>query len=1423
MKKLIKYTVTVFFSFVILIPHKVSAAEITAVDFNGNVIGQVISTGIVINADGENIGSVTADSLILDSKDEIIGGVVPQGVAIGYDNKFLGKIYNDGKVRSVSGKDIGQALPNGLVLDNGGDIIGAILYPGIVYSAEGTAVGRVNGAGMYTNLEGQEIGFVSANGVAYKRTGNEYVIDGRLMSSKMIVSLTGGFIGSISPTGEVIDFEGKAIGNIHANGFAYGKNNDIIGRIVPTGYAFNLSGNYIGYVSYKGEVYDKGNIIGKYRADGNIVNDKDEVIGFFVNMSATANDNSGHYLGRVLPFGMVVRGAQVVGRVGAKQFVYDENNVKIGEIITTGPIFDAYGQLKGQSLHNGTVISLRGSVIGFMRGRYAYDGNGTLLGGTIDNLLAYSGKNEPFGVADIDAAIRKSADIQKISPFGYMFDSDGKVSGNSVEMSPVYSLEGFIYSYLTPNGILYKNVAGVQLNQNGSITNRDGYMGGFVNSLYQLNFSGQPLGMQTQINLLLDKKGDIAYKEIPGGYVIDSSQKVTNALGPIKGFGGNKMIALNMGGDLLGYTDSQGRLLNLDGQEAGYITTNEYVADNDNVVVGKLVPFASVINDKCSTIGVVNGRGDVINNRDVIVGRILPNGQAISDVGSYIGYATFNKGLIDFDGNYAGTLGVGKAVSADGKALGCVLRQGMIIDADKKIKYGIIETEPVIGFNNEIIGNIMANGTVADGKNQIIGYVQPTGNVVSKSKKSLGQIMKYKVAFDLNNKFLGMVQHDGRVITQKGEVAGQVNFDGSVIQNDNLVGYALYDFYVYDENFITYGYLTKDGVVLSMVGSKLGNLDRGFVVDRTKQVVARGNRDYIVRDINNSAVGELNLDGNVIDTDGQIIGYLSDAGAIRNSEGAEIAQATPFQYYVAVSESSVGSSATSKETRDDQKINRKQNWVDHQKVDIVDAPSSKTSGKDTTQSSSYKKQDMSNKVVGIALDPDGDVIGNIYTDDSVRDDGGKLLGYRMPDGMIVDTNYNPIGIEEVQKTSISEMFVPENAFGRGNAYGIGSEPTNLGPGGGYGQGERYDPIRRQALGQLQAQRRATGTNLPKLVSASDIKPSSFTGYEDDNWPGQARQISSWRVDMSEMILEDKPIPAVLARSVYGSDSGGFSDGIPITAIVERNVYSEEGRNIIIPAGSRVIGELGGDMGGGVSGGAVKMQITWKRLIRPDGSQFRFNGAETADAQGRAGALAYLDEQLLKRYTMPMVASALESGLAYIMATGENKTSSEGTTTSDARSQASEDARQNFIDQMNTIFEDIMQRKSQIQSVTYMPAGTRIIIFPKEDLWLNSEERSYESSKGSNMVGNGEGLVTEDDEVTSGGNGNVTYNGNYHENVRPATAPNSNYPVQRQGAIQPQPQPQPQQSSGAPASINSDSGGRGNNNNNNNNNEVPDLI
>ena len=1364
MVKVVKYIRRIFISLLVLsLPQKAMSSEITAIDFLGNEIGQVISTGMVISPDGNNIGSITADSLIINADGNIIGGVVPQGVVIGNDNRFLGKVFSDGLVRSLSGKTIGKTLPGGIVVDDNGNVLGSVLHPGLIYSPEGNTVGRFTGSGDYVNLSGQKVGFVSSNGYAYRKTGDEYILDGRLISAKMIVSNEGKFIGSIAPTGRVMDFEAKDIGVIHANGFAYNNAGKVIGGIVRTGYAFDQSGKYVGVVTYNGEVKNGDAVVGYYQPNGNIVNGHGDVFGYSISIAATANDNYGRYLGYLVPNGQIVRGNEVIGILGARGYVYDKLGNKIGEIVGVGPVYDGLARLKGQALRNGTVISLSGGQIGIMRGDSAFDSNGTLIGGIVDRIIAYDDNNKPLGTTNIDSSVSFGSEKAKVSPFGYVFNRDGKVIGSGQTAGAIYSLNGLLYSYINPNGDLYKIISDSLLSQGGILYNKKGYLGEILNSLYAKGFSGDKLGRFAQSNIILNNKGEVAYKNLPAGYVIATNNANSTSMAPIKGFHSNKKIALNIGGDLIGYANSDGYVIDLNNKIYGQVVYGDYVSDNNKIVNGKMVSFAPVINEKCSFLGVINGRGDIINNRDVIIGHMLPNGQAVSDVGSYIGYSVFNNGLIDFEGNFVGTVNSGSGVDISGKLLGCVNRHGIIEDSEHKQRYGVIIPSPVVDFEGSIIGNIAANGEVVNGRDQIIGYVQPNGNVVSKTQKNLGHAMRYKVAFSSDNKFLGMVQNSGTVLDSEGKNVGQVRFDGSVYKDGEYVGYALYDFYVYDDNFVTYGYLTKDGTVLSAVGSKLGQVDRGFVLDRKRQVVARGERDYIVRDAANNVVGELQLDGTVIDINGQNIGYLSDTGIIRNSEGKEIARATPLQYYI-VGEAPEGAVSEEAEPK------FRPDYSGRVKINEIAAQDDGKKEKDSSEKISepqIQPQRFGKKVVGIALSPDGEIIGSIYEDDSVRDDDGNQIGFRTPDGVIVDMNYQPIGIEEVKHISAGEMFIPENAFGNGNAYGIGNKPSNLGPGGGYGQGERYDPVRARALAQLQAARRSN-MGFGRVGKPDNIKVSSFTGYEEDGWPSTNKNISSWRVDMSEMILEDKPIPAVLARSVYAGED--FSANIPITAIVERNVYAEEGRNIIIPAGSRVIGELGDEgASGGNSGGAVKIGIKWKRLIRPDGSQFIFN-AVTADAQGRAGAIGYLDEQLLKRYSMPLLTSMLQNATAYVMASGTGSKNTDTSSTQDARSQAAEDARRNFIEQMNVIFEEILQRKAQIRSITYVPAGTRIIIFPNEDLWLNSEER--EKRKGTEGYNGGgydnEGLTSKHLGENNGGGSNVTYSGNYQENVAPVS-------------------------------------------------------
>ena len=63
----------------------------------------------------------------------------------------------------------------------------------------------------------------------------------------------------------------------------------------------------------------------------------------------------------------------------------------------------------------------------------------------------------------------------------------------------------------------------------------------------------------------------------------------------------------------------------------------------------------------------------------------------------------------------------------------------------------------------------------------------------------------------------------------------------------------------------------------------------------------------------------------------------------------------------------------------------------------------------------------------------------------------------------------------------------------------------------------------------------------------------------------------------------------------------------------------------------------------------------------------------------------------------------------------------------SKQQAASDARQNFLSDMESLFDDILSDKTDVKAMTYVPAGTRIIIYPNTDLWLRSDERAAEEA------------------------------------------------------------------------------------------------
>ena len=1418
-KKIKKIFLVSNFIFGLIVTIPVQAQEITAIDFNGSPIGKVIPDGKVVSFDNKLLGNVTADSLIVDSKGELIGGVVPQGVAIGNDAKFLGKVGNDGSVRSATGQVIGKSLPNGLVVNEYFEILGQIIFPGLVYNDEGKISGRVTGDGLYTNLAGVQIGIVTPDGYAYRKVGNDYILDGRLISSKMVISLNGEFIGSVVPGGQVTDFNSEPIGSVKANGFVYNSSNEIIGRIVSSGYAFDNNGYYLGFVSYNGEVIYNNKVVGKARADKMIVNINGLIVGRQIDFAATATDLNGRYLGRLLPDGKLAKAETSSGLAGARGVIFDASGLPIGSLIKTGPIYDYKGELKGHALSNGAVISLNGTTIGYMIGGNAYNLSGIIMGAVLPSKVVYSSNDTFIGLTGISSYIDNKGSKYSVSPFGYVFAQSGAVEGKAKNIDTFYTPFGSVSGYQGLNGRVF--------NPKGADIGRVGGFGFVLNSQNQMiakniedfltiNYQGQSIGMLNDENMVLNKSLSAIAKILPDSSVSEIKSGNLNYMPKIgQAYTGN--IALDFRGGFLGYANILGGINNSSGAKIGHVVGQSLVVDNNGIVVGSLFDYQGAVNDKCEFLGVISSQGGIYNYRDVYVGKILSNGIVISDSGSKLGYTVPKSSVIDFNGRIIGyTDYSGKVNNERGEVIGCLDIRHQLRNADNALIGSAISFDSAIAFDGEIIGYSTINGLVVDKNNDLIAYQQPNGNINSNSGIPLGMLFKYKVAFNFDNKFIGYVTKNGLVIDAQNNEIGKVDFEGYVTSSKDKIGYALYDFYVYDAKGQVVGIISRNGDVSSFTNQNIGVFDRGFVL-KGNEIIARGNRDYNIRDKERKVIGELQLDGKVLDNINNHVGTLSIDGKIKNANDEIIAAASPLQYYTSEHSAKkrqmifdengnflgyldengnlvdANGNIIGRLDENGNIVNKDGNIVTHKKrqmifdengnflgyldengnlvdangniigrldengniVDmngniiaqldkngnLVDANGNiigrvnrqwfdKNSIIGITGTQSVVEEDVSPdlelfedrkylKSLGIALTPDGEYLGDILEDDSVVDDKGNIIGYRMPDGLIIDQDGNLIGTEEfddIAELEDGNVFVPAGSFGPGGAYGVGSgNAGNLGPGGGYGPGERYDPTRQAALNAAMQERRQ---NISVGKISSGIRKEAFDGYQKD-WSEQGipKSISSWRVDMTEMIFSDKPIPAVIARAIDTNNPA------PVTAYVERNVYAEEGRNIIIPSGSRLIGSFGSITAAAeATSESARVQISWERLIRPDGSIFVFSG-QTADAQGRAGALGYVDQQLFKKYTMPVVTTVLTSAASFFIAAAEDNAGQ----VENSKQQAANDARQNFLSDMESLFDDILADKTDVKAMTYIPAGTRIVVYPNTDLWLRSVERDNEET------------------------------------------------------------------------------------------------
>jgi type IV secretion system protein VirB10 len=175
---------------------------------------------------------------------------------------------------------------------------------------------------------------------------------------------------------------------------------------------------------------------------------------------------------------------------------------------------------------------------------------------------------------------------------------------------------------------------------------------------------------------------------------------------------------------------------------------------------------------------------------------------------------------------------------------------------------------------------------------------------------------------------------------------------------------------------------------------------------------------------------------------------------------------------------------------------------------------------------------------------------------------------------------------------------------------------------------------------------AVGPSLPSVAAGQlpfGLGNRAATASEGPNDPNRAfsRQISGQPVatayprrlgNLECIALQGKMIDAELETAI-NTDLPG-----QIRAIVSSPLYAEQGRDPLVPPGSR----LNGVYNSAVRKGQVRVFAIWNRLIRPDGVEITIDSSVT-DALGRAGLAGETDNHFGQIFGMSVLLSIIGAG------------------------------------------------------------------------------------------------------------------------------------------------------------------------------------
>lgn len=180
---------------------------------------------------------------------------------------------------------------------------------------------------------------------------------------------------------------------------------------------------------------------------------------------------------------------------------------------------------------------------------------------------------------------------------------------------------------------------------------------------------------------------------------------------------------------------------------------------------------------------------------------------------------------------------------------------------------------------------------------------------------------------------------------------------------------------------------------------------------------------------------------------------------------------------------------------------------------------------------------------------------------------------------------------------------------------------------------------------------------------------------------------------SMILPKGRVIPCSLSTRVINEVSG------MATCVITQNVYSDNGRVVLIERGSEAVGEYKADM----HLGQRRLFLLWTRVKTPEGVIIKLE-SPSADGLGTSGLPGYVDNRWGDRIGAAFLLSLVNDGINYQTAKAQ-----EGTT-----------GQTNFnlaetTETGNDIAEQVLEKTINIKPTLYANQGDRVSIFVARDL------------------------------------------------------------------------------------------------------------